>query len=98
MSVNIFGTGSMIIHSNKIVRGPPGVGFKKDDNENFDLENKRLTNVGDAVDPCDAVNLKYFNDINNSLNNLQLEMTSALENLSIDVLKDEINNLKRMMI
>ena len=36
-------------------RGPPGVGFKLTANGNYDLENKRLTNVADAAGQDDAV-------------------------------------------
>ena len=36
-------------------RGPPGVGLKLTANGNYDLENKRLTNVADATGQDDAV-------------------------------------------
>ncbi len=31
----------------KSIKGEPGVGFKLTNDNNFDIENKRLTNVGD---------------------------------------------------
>ena len=40
-----------------IARGPPGIGFNLTKTGDFDLENKKLCNVADAVDDKDAVNL-----------------------------------------
>jgi hypothetical protein len=59
MSVDIFGRSSS---TNKkiILKGPPGVGFSLTDSGNFDIEHKRLCNVGEPVDSQDAVNLKEF--------------------------------------
>lgn len=43
-----------------VVVGPSGIGFQLTDEQNFNIVNKRLTNVGEAVDPSDAVNLNYI--------------------------------------
>lgn len=39
-------------------RGLPGTGFELTDEEDYDMEGRRLCNVGDPKEPDDAVNLK----------------------------------------
>ncbi|KAK4882197.1 hypothetical protein RN001_005516 [Aquatica leii] len=41
-------------------RGPPGVGFILTDDNNYDMKNRRLINVGNPIDPHNALNLKYY--------------------------------------
>ena len=43
-------------------RGLPGVGFKLTDDGNYDIDGKRLTNVGDSTDDSDAVSLKVLKE------------------------------------
>ena len=42
--------------------GLPGIGFNLTDDGNFDLDNKRLTDVADPVDDGDAATKKYVDD------------------------------------
>ena len=42
--------------------GLPGIGFNLDDDGNFDLDSKRLTDVADPVDDGDAATKKYVDD------------------------------------
>ena len=42
--------------------GLPGIGFNLDDDGNFDLDSKRLTDVADPVDGQDAATKKYVDD------------------------------------
>ena len=42
--------------------GLPGIGFNLDDDSNFDLDSKRLTDVADPVDDQDAATKKYVVD------------------------------------
>ena len=42
--------------------GLPGIGFNQTDDGNFDLDNKRLTDVADPVDDGDAATKKYVDD------------------------------------
>ena len=44
--------------------GLPGIGFNLNDDGNFDLDSKRLTDVADPVDDQDAVTKKYLNSEN----------------------------------
>ena len=39
----------------KGIQGAPGVGFNLTADGNYDMVSKKLTNVGDGVDPNDAV-------------------------------------------
>lgn len=59
MSVDIFGRGSgELSQSVKAVRGPPGVGFKYTDDQQYDVEKKRLCNVAEPIKQEDAVTLR----------------------------------------
>ena len=42
--------------------GLPGIGFNLTDDGNFDLDNKRLTDLADPVDDQDAATKKYVDD------------------------------------
>ena len=42
--------------------GLPGIGFKLTDDGDFDLDEKRLTDVADSIDESDAVNLKVLKE------------------------------------
>ena len=55
--------------------GRPGVGFKLDSNNNFDLENRKLTNLKSGTDPDDVINKSQL-DGQTSL--LQLRCTFRL--------------------
>ena len=57
MSIDVFGRH---LGSSKVAKGPPGIGFNLTKTGNFDLEQKKLCNVADAVDDSDAVNLNIL--------------------------------------
>lgn len=57
MSIDVFGRQLNPADHNCGPPGPPGIGFKYTNSGQFDLENKRLCNVGDAIKPTDAINL-----------------------------------------
>jgi hypothetical protein len=44
----------------QLMRGPPGIGFKLTKWGNFDIEGKRICNVGEPIDRSDAVTLGYL--------------------------------------
>lgn len=70
MSVDIFGRGSSELSQNvKSIRGPPGVGFKLTSEDQFDIEKKRLCNVGEPLNKEDAVNLKRLQKAIKSVRN-----------------------------
>ena len=43
-------------------RGPPGVGFKLTSDGNYDVDNKKLTNVATPTGNADAATKKYIDD------------------------------------
>jgi len=47
----------------RAVRGPPGIGFKLNDQGQYDLEGKSLTNVASPINPKDAANQEYVDKI-----------------------------------
>jgi hypothetical protein len=46
----------------KVLRGLPGIGFKLNKSGDFDIERKRLCNVGNPLDEFDGVNLVYVKE------------------------------------
>lgn len=43
----------------RFARGPPGIGFKLTDDGQYDMEMKKLRNVGEPQKPNDAANQEY---------------------------------------
>lgn len=61
MSVDKFGRHSDSVKM-KGAKGPPGEGFKLTSDGNYDIENKKLCNVGKASNDGDAVNLELLKE------------------------------------
>ena len=57
MSIDVFGRH---LGSSKVAKGPPGIGFNLTKTGDFNLEQKKFCNVGNAVDDNDAVNLSIL--------------------------------------
>lgn len=76
MSVDVFGR--QLIRSKEVLRGPPGIGFSLTTESNFDIQNKRLCNIGTAVDSTDAVNLAK---LESSLEDLDKKIHKAIHRL-----------------
>jgi hypothetical protein len=55
-----FGIRSRHKKSVKPEKGDPGIGFKLTNENNYDIETKRLTNVGDPEDQKDVITKGYF--------------------------------------
>lgn len=62
MSFDKFGRHSTKTAATKLLRGIPGQGFKLTKTNDFDIENKRLCNVGNPIDDQDASTRKNVND------------------------------------
>jgi len=86
MSIDVFGRTLGAAETN---RGPPGIGYKITEENQYDLENKRLCNVGTATHPNDAVNLKTLHDI------LSVEIKNIYDSLS--KMKTDLKELDRIM-
>lgn len=85
MSIDVFGR--RLVHAD-VSRGPPGLGFKLTADGNFDIENRKLCNVGDAVDQDDAVNLKSMKKIINRKTEKIIQDLQGLETLVNDKIRN----------
>lgn len=92
-------------------RGPPGLGFKPTADNQYDVENKRLCNVADALGKTDAVNLvtvehlvqdtahliiDHFKPITAELNRLRGEIHSTVAE-SLKPIDAELTLLKKIL-
>ena len=57
--VDKFGSKQEFFNSDILVRSRPGVGFKLTEKGDFDLENKRLSNIAIPIESDDAVSKTY---------------------------------------
>ena len=65
---------------NKIIyKGERGVGFKLTADNNYDIDDKRLTNVADLNDNKDAINKNYFNNVFTSLKGAYLKKNEDVD-------------------
>ena len=51
----------------KSIKGEQGIGFKLTNDGNYDIDNKRLTNIADPSDNKDAINKGYFENASSNL-------------------------------
>ena len=66
--------------------GLPGIGFNLDDDGNFDLDSKRLTDVADPVDDQDAATKKYLDDhvSRNAASKVYVDSENAKQDIAIN--------------
>ena len=87
MSVDVFGR----TLKSEGIRGAPGAGYNFTDDGQFDLENKRLCNLSDPIQPEDAINLKFLKQLIESevqsVNKVTLAVKKDIDNLYV-LLKD----------
>lgn len=62
MNVDKFGRHEGVVNR-EILRGPKGEGFSLTHDGGYDMKNKRICNIGDAVQDGDSVNLKILNKV-----------------------------------
>ena len=60
-------------HDVRGVRGVPGIGFKLDGDNNYDIQNKKLVNVGRGADPNDVVTKSQIQLLDNAPGNVQAD-------------------------
>lgn len=78
MSIDKFGRYNRHMRIN-VVRGPTGEGFRLTDEGDYDIDNKRLCNVGNAVSEEDAVSFKILKE--NCLYQTDNQYDVALKNI-----------------
>lgn len=99
MSIDVFG--HVLVENKEIIKGPPGIGFQLNKEGNFDIQDKTLTYVADAVDSKDAINLKtlreLLKDITNKVENLERKirhLESQQQLLFADYNSDPVDTLE----
>lgn len=93
MSIDKFGR----FHSKniKIIKGSPGIGFQYTADGNFDITNKRLTNVLPPVKDSDAVTNGFLKTYKNKI----VEEVEIVTRANLLALKNEIlGDVKKLMI
>ena len=61
-------------------RGLPGIGFKLDGDNNYDMQNKKLVNVKQGTNPNDVVTKKQIELLNNTSGNVQADKAVIYSN------------------
>ena len=82
----------------KGIQGAPGVGFNLTSDGNYDMNKKRLTNVGDGVSPSDAVTRKQLDSsgVGDIKADINLKYSYNIKNSkerTFDQLKADVNSL-----
>ena len=85
MSVDVFGR--QLIENKEVHRGPPGIGFVLTAEYQFDIQNKRLCNVANAIEPTDAVNLNNLKSIEEQIKNLKDSYDNLVK--AIEIFEDQ---------
>jgi len=76
MSIDVFGR--VLKHKTSVgARGPPGEGFQRTPQGDFDISHKRLCNVATPQEDLDAVNLRSLKEIQHELESVHT-MVKAL--------------------
>lgn len=89
MSLDVFGRSFKKIENS--IRGPPGVGFKYTTEGNFNVENKKLCNVAEALSEGDATNLSLVKKIVSTEVN---EIYKILGSMRSDILNNNIKIIR----
>ena len=86
MTRDVFGHSSHQNKSRFIRQGPPGVCFKLTSDGQFDLESKRISNVGNSRKPYDAVNLSS-----------QMKMEMKVSSF-VNIYKKDVDRMKLVLL
>ena len=97
MSVDVFGHK---LNGSKGSRGPPGIGYKLTIDGQYDMENKKLCNVGDTQQPKDVIKKKIIQIEIHGMIDITTRLRSSLDDLDIivenhrDEIDTEFNKIK----
>lgn len=93
MSVDIFGRVLDYYSVQKEFRqGPPGLEFDLTSDGHFNINNKKLTNIGRAVHSSDAVNLQIVREFTDEMNKRVQAIDEILKNL-----QSQFNTLNELL-
>lgn len=99
MSIDVFGR-VLKQKSGAGARGPPGEGFQRTSNGDFDISHKRLCNVATPQEDLDAVNLYKLREFQYELDKVH-NMVKALSTTFEKTLKDwteDLDGVKRLAL
>lgn len=107
MSVDVFGR-RLALSNNKIAivgrQGPAGVGFQLTPDGNYDINNKRLCNIGDSKEDGDVLSLKIYKELmKNERLNIDHHLINPLKNtleeikIKIQFLLDAEKNISQKL-
>ena len=71
--------------SKNSIKGPAGVGFKLTDDGNYDIQNKRIVNVGNPESKNDAVNLALHDSLKEYVDERLNEREKDIEAIEDDI-------------
>lgn len=81
-----------------VVRGPPGIGFTLATNKHFDIQNKRLMNIGDPIDRKDGVTRNYVDEnIAKCMKDIKESHITYMENQWTEYSKFVYNKITEMI-
>lgn len=73
------------------IRGPPGIGFKFTSDQNYNIQQKRLTNIGEPTDTSDATTRNYVDAHITRCTNETRSAISEASNLITETLQQYTN-------
>lgn len=94
MPIDKFGRSQLTISGKKakLLRGPKGDGFLLNENSDFDIQNKKLTNVNSPNAPKDVVNLEFLSD---TLSKFQTEISKKFNEFKKILQLNDVFNVKQ---
>ena len=97
-TIDKFGRQRSALNKSIIVRGPPGVGFNVTADNHFDIQNKRLKNIGEPVDNQDGVTRDYVDkNIGKCMKDIKESHIAFMENQWSDYSKFIYDKITKMI-
>lgn len=97
-TIDKFGRQRTALSKSIVVRGPPGVGFNITADNHFDIQNKRLKNIGEPVDNQDGVTRNYVDkNIGKCMKDFKESHIAFMENQWSDYSKFIYNKISEMI-
>jgi len=97
MSIDVFGR--VLTHKTSAgARGPPGEGFQRTPQGDFDISHKRLCNVATPQEDLDAVNLRSLKEIQRELESVHtmVKALNATFEKTLTEWKEDLEGVSRL--
>ena len=97
-TIDKFGRQRSVLNKSIVVRGPPGIGFNITADNHFDIQNKRLKNIGEPADNQDGVTRNYVDkNIGKCMKDIKESHMAFMENQWSDYSKFIYNKITVMI-